>query len=206
MRYGKKGNDLCWIAGLGFGRSVLSAYRVDLTLDSRIGRRSLLRFHCEYCWFFIPLIRMVNSNLVSPNMNQFFSRYTMTKSTAVIFILFFALLFRLEERHSSLVFVVLLISGGLVLFTYKSTQFHPFGFSLVLAASVLSGFRWAMAQRILQKTKLGLQNPVDMMFHVQPWMLIGVLPFAIFFEGISFYRILLNHHSSALPWREVEVL
>jgi solute carrier family 35 protein C2 len=109
----------------------------------------------------------------------------MTKSTAVIFILLFALFFRLEDWHWSLFFIVSLISGGLVMFTYKSTQFHVFGFSLVLAASVLSGFRWSMAQLIMQKSKLGLENPLDMIYHIQPWMLLGVLPFALFFEGHS---------------------
>jgi len=113
----------------------------------------------------------------------------MTKSTAVIFILMFALFFRLEERHWSLVFIVSLISGGLAMFTYKSTQFHLFGFCLVLAASVLSGFRWSMAQLILQKSKLGLGNPIDMIYHIQPWMLVGVIPFAIYFEGPSLVKL-----------------
>jgi solute carrier family 35 protein C2 len=40
-----------------------------------------------------------------------------------------------------------------------------------------------MCQLIVQKSKLGLQNPIDMVYHVQPWMIIAVLPFALFFEG-----------------------
>jgi len=111
------------------------------------------------------------------------SLYTMTKSSAIIFILGFAILLKLEEKHWSLCFIVALISGGLAMFTYKSTQFHLQGFLLVLAASFLSGVRWSMAQLIIQKSKLGLHNPIDMVYHVQPWMIAAIIPFAIFFEG-----------------------
>ncbi|KAJ8866166.1 hypothetical protein PR048_033690 [Dryococelus australis] len=44
------------------------------------------------------------------------------------------------------------------------------------------GVRWTMAQLIMQKSKLCLQNPLDMIFFVQPWMIVGVLPFAVAFE------------------------
>lgn len=30
---------------------------------------------------------------------------------------------------------------------------------------------------------IGLSNPVDMIYHVQPWMVIGLLPLAAVFEG-----------------------
>jgi solute carrier family 35 protein C2 len=36
----------------------------------------------------------------------------------------------------------------------------------------------------MQKSKLGLENPVDMVYHVQPWMIVPVLPLAIGFEGL----------------------
>ena len=92
------------------------------------------------------------------------SSYTMTKSTAIIFILGFALAFKLEEKvsefynkektlnwillyfeicdilelqHWSIVIIVSLISSGLVMFTYKSNQFELEGFLLVLTASFL---------------------------------------------------------------------
>ncbi|CAL8112898.1 unnamed protein product [Orchesella dallaii] len=111
------------------------------------------------------------------------SLYTMSKSTAIIFILGFALFLKLEEQHWSLIIIVGMISGGLFMFTYQSTQFELRGFLLIMAASFLSGLRWTMCQLIVQKSTLGLQNPIDMVYHVQPWMMIAVLPFAIFFEG-----------------------
>ncbi|XP_059836329.1 solute carrier family 35 member C2 isoform X2 [Hypanus sabinus] len=84
------------------------------------------------------------------------SLYTMTKSTAVLFILFFAVMFKLEELRSWLLVVVLLIAGGLFMFTYKSTQFNVKGFILVLIASFLGGIRWTLTQILTQKADLGL--------------------------------------------------
>lgn len=107
--------------------------------------------------------------------------YTMTKSTVIIFISFFAVLFRLEKKvmlvkkiiaskHSnfslnnfqswSLLFIVVMISSGLFLFTFKSTEFDPLGFTLLIIASVSSGARWTLAQILMQKSKLGLHNPI----------------------------------------------
>ena len=58
-------------------------------------------------------------------------------------------------QKCSLVLVVLLISGGLFMFTYESTQFNMLGFLLVLTASVLSGVRWTLSQMVLQRNDLG---------------------------------------------------
>lgn len=39
---------------------------------------------------------------------------------------------------------------------------------------------------------LGLGNPVDMIYHVQPWMVIGLLPLAAVFEGDMSYLFYLH--------------
>ncbi len=83
-----------------------------------------------------------------------------------------------------MVVIVACISAGLVLFNYESTQFNVFGFCLVLSASFLSGVRWSYAQLIMQsKSSLGLENPIDMVYHVQPWMLVALLPFSAWVEA-----------------------
>jgi len=110
--------------------------------------------------------------------------YTITKSTSIVFILMFSLLFKLEKKHWSLIVIVLMISSGLAMFTYKSSDFVFAGFIMVLSASFLSGIRWTLSQLIMQKSKLGLSNPVDMIYHVQPVMIIVLLPFAVAFEGV----------------------
>ncbi|ERE71572.1 solute carrier family 35 member C2 [Cricetulus griseus] len=91
------------------------------------------------------------------------SLYTMTKSSAVLFILIFSLIFKLEEL---------------------STQFNVEGFALVLGASFIGGIRWTLTQMLLQKADLGLQNPIDTMFHLQPLMFLGLFPLFAVFEGL----------------------
>nr|XP_005897622.1 PREDICTED: solute carrier family 35 member C2 isoform X2 [Bos mutus] len=91
------------------------------------------------------------------------SLYTMTKSSAVLFILIFSLIFKLEEL---------------------STQFNIEGFALVLGASFIGGIRWTLTQMLLQKAELGLQNPIDTMFHLQPLMFLGLFPLFAVFEGL----------------------
>jgi len=94
-------------------------------------------------------------------------------------------LFRLEKKHWSLILIVLMISVGLAMFTYKSTEFVFAGFMMVLSASFLSGIRWTMSQLIMQKSQLGLSNPIDMIYHVQPVMIVVLLPFTLAFEGVK---------------------
>ena len=83
------------------------------------------------------------------------------------------------------------------MFTYKSTQFNMDGFILCLLASFISGIRWTTAQLVTQKAEigtlllnffilliyLGLQNPIDMIYHIQPWMILTLLPLSAWFEG-----------------------
>lgn len=114
------------------------------------------------------------------------SLYTMTKSTSIIFILGFSILFRLERLRYSLVIVILFIALGLTMFTFDLTQFSMEGFTLILIASFLSGLRWTLAQKVMQKNEIGLRNPLDMMYHIQPWMMLALLPLSAIIEGVHF--------------------
>lgn len=68
-----------------------------------------------------------------------------------------SVVFALVQRVTLLP-VVLLIAGGLFMFTYKSTQFNAQGFVLVLCASFLGGIRWTLTQILMQKAELGMQG------------------------------------------------
>ncbi|KFV68390.1 Solute carrier family 35 member C2, partial [Dryobates pubescens] len=128
------------------------------------------------------------------------SLYTMTKSSAILFILLFSLLFKLEEARLTLLLVVLLIAAGLFMFTYKSTQFSTQGFVLVLCASFLGGIRWTLTQLLMQKAELGLQNPIDTMFHLQPLMVLGLFPLFVVVEGLplSISEKLFHFHEAGM--------
>ncbi|XP_057221943.1 solute carrier family 35 member C2 isoform X2 [Malurus melanocephalus] len=132
------------------------------------------------------------------------SLYTMTKSSAILFILLFSLLFKLEEMRVTLLLVVLLIAGGLFMFTYKSTQFNAQGFVLVLCASFLGGIRWTLTQILMQKAELGLPLSISeklFRFHeagmlfslVGKLFLGGILAF-----GLGFSEFLLVSRTSSL--------
>jgi len=57
-------------------------------------------------------------------------------------------------QRYSLIIVVFLISGGLFMFVYESTEFNFEGFMLVATASFLGGIRWTLSQILTQKTEL----------------------------------------------------
>ncbi|KRY34023.1 Solute carrier family 35 member C2 [Trichinella spiralis] len=139
------------------------------------------------------------------------SSYTMGKSSTIIFILLAAVALSLEKcvrvcvcvcawdvllsdencfiplrsifQNASTVSVVCLIAVGVFFVNYKSTQFSWTGFFLIQGASMCGGLRWAASQKLLQKEILGLSNPFDMIYHVQPWMVVGILPLFFAFEA-----------------------
>uniref|UniRef100_A0A3B4XUQ3 Collagen type XX alpha 1 chain n=1 Tax=Seriola lalandi dorsalis TaxID=1841481 RepID=A0A3B4XUQ3_SERLL len=113
------------------------------------------------------------------------SLYTMTKSSAVVFILFFSLVFKLEEPNPFLILVVLLISSGMFMITFQAQQFNLEGFIMALLASFIGGIRWTLTQVLMQKAELGLQNPIDAMYHLQPLMFLGLFPLFLYNEGLS---------------------
>lgn len=40
---------------------------------------------------------------------------------------------------------------------------------------------------------LGLSNPLDMMYHIQPWMMLSLLPLSTTFEGLTMLFIVVKH-------------
>ena len=46
-------------------------------------------------------------------------------------------------------------------------KFKCFWFSFIARDS---GLRWTLSQMVMQKSEMGLANPIDMMYHIQPWM------------------------------------
>ncbi|MEQ2272521.1 hypothetical protein XENORESO_018866 [Xenotaenia resolanae] len=71
------------------------------------------------------------------------------------------------------------------MFTFESTQFNMEGFIMVLLASFIGGIRWTLTQVLMQKAELGLQNPIDAMFHLQPLMFLGLFPLFLYNEALS---------------------
>ncbi|KAL7059707.1 hypothetical protein AAHC03_013494 [Spirometra sp. Aus1] len=82
----------------------------------------------------------------------------------------------------SITFFHLLMKFTFACIARSSTQFDWIGFILVLSASAVSGIRWTAAQKLTQKSKFGLGNPFDVIYHTQPWMALTLLPLSFYFE------------------------
>ncbi|KAF8170285.1 triose-phosphate transporter family-domain-containing protein [Mycena galopus ATCC 62051] len=98
------------------------------------------------------------------------SFFTMTKSSSLIFVLLFAFLFRLEKFSLRLIGVIFLIFSGVLLMVATETHFVLGGFLLVLSASGLGGFRWALTQLLLKNKKMGMNNPAATIYWLAPVM------------------------------------
>ncbi|CAK5265574.1 unnamed protein product [Mycena citricolor] len=94
----------------------------------------------------------------------------MCKSSSLIFVLLFAFLFRLEKFSLRLVGVIALTFSGVVLMVATETHFVLVGLILVLIASALGGFRWALTQLLLKNKKMGMDHPVATIFWLSPVM------------------------------------
>lgn len=99
---------------------------------------------------------------------------TMVSSTSpfqsLIFVLFFAFLFRLEAFSWKLISVIGLITAGVVLMAFNTTAVDLPGAMLVFIASALGGLRWALTHALMIKQELGLTNPFATIFWITPVM------------------------------------
>uniref|UniRef100_A0A0N5B9G2 TPT domain-containing protein n=1 Tax=Strongyloides papillosus TaxID=174720 RepID=A0A0N5B9G2_STREA len=127
------------------------------------------------------------------------SLYTMAKSSSILFIFLFSILLNLERWRTSLAMSSGLIAIGLFLFTWRSNQLDILGLVLVELAALCTGIRWTVSQLIMQQEEspTTIKNPIDMIVHVQPWMILAILPLAWVFEGNDIQSY--NHPDITLP-------
>lgn len=111
------------------------------------------------------------------------SFYTMCKSSSLIFVLFFAFLFRLEAPSLRLILVIALITAGVLLMVFTTTTFSLTGLTLVLSASFLGGLRWGLTQILLKKRNMGMNNPAATVFWLAPSMALTLAIVTALVEG-----------------------
>ncbi|KAL5485417.1 hypothetical protein ACEPAI_8059 [Sanghuangporus weigelae] len=110
------------------------------------------------------------------------SFYTMCKSSSLIFVLFFAFLFKLEKFSWRLVGVISLIFVGVLMMVATEAQFELLGFILITSASALSGLRWSMTHLLLKSKKMGMNNPAATIFWLAPVMGASLAIVSLIFE------------------------
>ncbi|KAH6865180.1 triose-phosphate transporter family-domain-containing protein [Alternaria rosae] len=108
--------------------------------------------------------------------------FTMCKSSALGFVLIFAFLFRLEQPSWRLVFIILIMTCGVVMMVAGEAAFHTLGFILVMVSACSSGFRWSLTQILLLRNP-ATANPFSSIFFLAPVMFISILILAIPVEG-----------------------
>ncbi|CAI5490719.1 unnamed protein product [Closterium sp. Naga37s-1] len=111
--------------------------------------------------------------------------YTMCKSSAPVFLLLFAFLFRLETPSFKLLGIMLVISVGVLFTVAGETEFELLGFILVMVAAFVSGLRWVLLQVLLQGDKLGLTNPLLTLAYLAPVMALVCGVFSLLHEPWS---------------------
>lgn len=108
----------------------------------------------------------------------------MCKSSALGFVLIFAFLFRLEQPSWRLVFIILIMTAGVVMMVAGETQFDVLGFVLVMASACSSGFRWSLTQILLLRNP-ATANPFSSIFFLAPVMFLSLFVLAVPVEGFS---------------------
>lgn len=120
------------------------------------------------------------------------SLYTMVKTSSLVFVLLWGVVFGLERftlKIAGIVGVMILgvsmmISGGDTTdVNTTSTALVFIGVSLVLASACMSGLRWALTQMMLKKNPR-TRNPILTMMYVSPGMCLTLLLFGAIIEGL----------------------
>lgn len=121
------------------------------------------------------------------------SLYTMLKTSSLVFVLLFGLVFRLEKFHIRLVLIVVVMCGSVMMMVKKppaaepaaaDQNYSPLGIAMVLAASMMSGLRWAFTQLLLKHNEY-TKNSISTIFFVSPAMCGALLVFGFLVEGWS---------------------
>ncbi|CAI5999603.1 unnamed protein product [Closterium sp. NIES-64] len=107
------------------------------------------------------------------------------KSSAPMFLLLFAFIFRLEPISFRLIGVMMVISVGVLFTVAGEASFHLWGFVLVMLSAMASGLRWVLIQVLLQKDRLGLSSPLVSLAYITPPMAVTCGLFSLALEPLA---------------------
>ncbi|ODV59057.1 TPT-domain-containing protein [Ascoidea rubescens DSM 1968] len=123
------------------------------------------------------------------------SFYTMVKSSSIMFVLLFGILFGLESASWTIGGIVSIMTIGVILLVAgggtpsdenvnSNAGFQVIGFFLVLTSSIMSGLRWTFTQLLLKKNKY-TSNPISTIFYLAPLMSAILFVIGNFLEDIT---------------------
>lgn len=107
----------------------------------------------------------------------------MCKSSSLIFVLTFAFILHLERPSIRLVGVITLITCGVFLMVFTTTEVSVPGLIMILSASFFGGLRWSLTQLLLKKKDMGMNNPAATIFWLAPSMALSLAIVSMIVEG-----------------------
>ncbi|KAK6461645.1 putative nucleotide sugar transporter [Scheffersomyces coipomensis] len=120
------------------------------------------------------------------------SLYTMLKTSSLMFVLLFGLLFRLEKFNWRLIVIVFIMTGSVIMMVKKDPvdlsdyevedENNDLGIILVIGASMMSGLRWSFTQLLLKRNPY-TPNSISTIFYISPSMCLILLVIGLIFEG-----------------------
>ncbi|RLV91190.1 putative nucleotide-sugar transporter YMD8 [Spathaspora sp. JA1] len=118
------------------------------------------------------------------------SLYTILKSSSLMFVLLFGLLFRLEKFNWRLIVIVIIMTISVTLMTAKPANYDKqpngvystLGITLAITAAMLSGLRWSFTQILLKKNPY-TPNSISTIFYVSPCMFVALFLLGLYVEG-----------------------
>ena len=126
------------------------------------------------------------------------SFYTMIKSGAPVFILLFAILFKLEAINLRLIVSIIVICTGVVVMVMSELKFDLRGYIEVQLATIISGLRWTLVQLLLKDSNLGLDHPIKTIMMIAPTVFACLLFGGIFVEGLEPFLTALSENQTLI--------
>lgn len=193
---------------------------VDLEEESKAGKNPKLSYIppvMEYITKILPCSLASAGDIGFGNVAFRFitlSLYTMVKTTSLIFVLLWGVLFKLEKMTCKILAIVLIMVSGVCMMvwgqkddsnnskhtlkiairhfidvveretTENGKRYVILGVCLVLLASCMSGLRWALTQIMLKRSRR-TRNPVLTMLYLSPAMSLVLLMVGSVIEGFG---------------------
>ncbi|CAG8517963.1 12254_t:CDS:2 [Gigaspora margarita] len=124
----------------------------------------------------------------SVSINSYFTRVVPCALAAALEIcmansslMYITLSFYTMNPRFILVFIISIISIGVIMTVFGETAFNLTGFLLVLGAAICSGFRWSLTQMLLQQEE-SMNHPIATLYYISPVMFIAMVTLSLIFE------------------------
>jgi solute carrier family 35 protein C2 len=119
----------------------------------------------------------------------------MTKSSSLIFILIFGIIFGVEKCSASITAIILSICCGVFLSSYGEAEFSAVGFALIILSEIFVAVRWVVTEKALKKSGL---DSCDTIFYMSPGATLSLIGPVVAIEKSAVYDSFVGEESVSL--------